>query len=514
MSGWLSVDELFDFYPGLANTLVTVHPDQNAPVSERQSSTWDIRNAPKNYLSLIVFQAGSAVFSFAAVWLITEYLGSEGYGGVVAVIAGSQLAQVFVSWTAYGVVRFGVDELIESGRIARVFWLRLGALAVNLGFLIALSPVWFGFLARLFKLTPEVYGLLVAHIALTALWMHVQMSLQGAKLLRLQGLLMMCERLVILLGVAALLWAANLTPNAAVMAYIAGPAAMILIGVFALRGLIFARFVVDRVFVTKFLAYSLPLLPFGLVGVFSGSYVDAAFVVNYLSTRDLGHYSIATQINGLTLQIPTLANTVLFPLFITLRREQEHERSGNYFRNVVPVAVLGWGALCTLVAAAANYVIPVVFDREFLPAAGAVWILLGASVVGLPVAIGYSALSNAMSLTWVAMIGAICSAVANVVGNALLIPRFGLLGCAAASVFAFMACTVAFVMIMKARADTPPSWTFVAFVPYGVGAVIYFYFGSAVLGLVGTLAATLLVALAFRSSLAKAVQFARGLSRF
>lgn len=482
-------------------------------LDERRSVAWDLANAPRNYLTLIITQAGSAAFSFTAVWLITEYLGSEGYGGVVAVIAGSQLAQVFVSWTAYGVVRFGVDELIESGRIARVFWMRLAALAVNLAVLIALSPVWFDYLGRLLKLTPEAHGLLVAHLSLTALWMHVQMSLQGAKLLRLQGMLMMCERIVILLGIVVLLAAASLTPAAAVMCYIAGPLVMVIAGVFALRRLVFARFAVDRAFVTRFLAYSVPLLPFGLVGVFSGSYVDAAFVVNYLSTRDLGHYSVATQINGLALQLPTLANTVLFPLFITLRREREADSSGNYFRNVVPAAVLGWSVLCAFAAAAAHYLIPAVFAPEFLPAAGALWLLLGASIAGLPVAIGYSPLSNSMSMTWVAMIGAICAAVANVLGNALLIPRFGLLGCAAASVLAFLASTAAFVTIMKLRAATPASWTFIAFMPYTIGSVIYFYFGSAVLGLIGTAGASAFVALAFRSSVTRAVQFARDLSR-
>jgi O-antigen/teichoic acid export membrane protein len=55
------------------------------PISDRQSSGWDIKNAFRNYSTLVAAQVVVAVFSFASVWLITRYLGTDGYGGVVAV---------------------------------------------------------------------------------------------------------------------------------------------------------------------------------------------------------------------------------------------------------------------------------------------------------------------------------------------------------------------------------------------------------------------------------------------
>ena len=105
---------------------------ENSSKNERQSANWDIQNAPKNYVSLVLTQTGSAFFAFASVWLITKTLGSEGYGGIVAIIAASQIAQVLVNWTSVAVVRFGVDEFIETEKIARTFWLRLFILLPNL----------------------------------------------------------------------------------------------------------------------------------------------------------------------------------------------------------------------------------------------------------------------------------------------------------------------------------------------------------------------------------------------
>src|SRR5690349_18740081 len=85
----------------------------------RRTSKWDIRNAPKNYLWLMVYQGGAAVFAFAAVWLITQKTGKGGYGLVVAIIAASQIAQIFTNWTTVAVVKYGVEEFVEFETIAR-----------------------------------------------------------------------------------------------------------------------------------------------------------------------------------------------------------------------------------------------------------------------------------------------------------------------------------------------------------------------------------------------------------
>src|SRR5437868_9931889 len=113
-------------------SLIDVHPESFEPVpgdqlipdktSERRTSLWDLRNAPRNYVWLIVFQAGSSLFALAALRLITDHIGSDGYGGVVAVIAASQLVQIFLNWTTVAVVRYGVDEFVDTGAIARTFW--------------------------------------------------------------------------------------------------------------------------------------------------------------------------------------------------------------------------------------------------------------------------------------------------------------------------------------------------------------------------------------------------------
>ncbi|MFM9903066.1 MAG: polysaccharide biosynthesis C-terminal domain-containing protein [Pyrinomonadaceae bacterium] len=485
--------------------------EQIADASNRRSSSWDIRNAPRNYISLVIFQVGSALFSFAAVWLITRHLGSEGYGGIVAVIAASQVAQIFVTWTGVAVVRFGVDEFVETAKIARTFWVRLFVLVINLALVLSLSQFWFAPLSVWLKLTPDSFWLVVAHFVVTAFWLHIQMSLQGAKLPRVQGFLLMVERLVIFIGLLGLLVADKFEFTGIVIVYIFAPGVMILVGSFKLRRYINSRFSIDRAFLWKIFAFSLPLLPFSLAGYFSGSYFDAVFISSLLSTKDLGIYSVSTQINGLALQLPTLANTLLLPLFVTLTRETEGQRTFNYFRDVLPTITLGWGMACTLFAFVGYFGIPLVFGPEFTASTLPLWILLTASTIGIPSAIGYSALSNATSTTYISMIAAILSSIANVAGNFILIPKFGIAGCALATLIAYLVSVLTFGVILNRTAKMPLSWTHFAVLPAVIGTVIASVWNAPFLAFAACAVSSIFICYLFRNSLEASIQFVRKL---
>lgn len=481
------------------------------PNSARQRSSWDISNAPRNYLSLVVYQVLSAAFSFATVWLITRHLGSEGYGGIVAIIAASQVAQVFVNWTSTAVVRFGVDEFIDTEKISRTFWVRLIVLVVNLLIVALISRLWFPQLANWLKLESETFSVVIAHFAVTAIWIHVQMSLQAAKLPRVQGLLQMIERLLIFFGIFALTAVANLEPFAAMLCYIVAPTAMIFTGLFKLRHFINTRFRFDRAFLRKVFAYSIPLLPFSLVGYFSGSYVDAVFVSKFLSTTDLGIYSVATQINGIAFQLPTLANALLLPLFVTMQREAPSQRGLNYFRNILPTLTLLWGMACTVLAFLSYFAIPLFFRDEFRAATIPLWILFAASTIAIPASIGYSALSNSTSTTYISMIAATLSAVTNIVMNCILIPPYGLIGCAAATAIAFFVSVVTFAVLIKRDLNIPLSWTFAAITPSVAGALSICFLQSPLLGLTVCAVASFLIAYLQRDSLHKTFIFIKNL---
>lgn len=449
-----------------------------AAIPDRRLSAWDIRNAPKNYLSLAAFQVASALFSFATVWLVTRHIGSDGYGGVVAVIAASQVAQVFVNWSSTALVRFGADEFIETGVIARAFWTRLGLMAINLAVVLVTAQFWFGPVAGWLKLTWASFTLVVAHFIVTALWIHVQMSLQGAKLQRTQGLLQMVERAAIFAGVVALIILAHLEFYTVVVCYIAAPAIVTVVGLIYLRALVFHSFAFDAAFLKTVLVYSLPLLPFSLVGYFSGSYVDAVFIANFLSTRDLGVYAVATQINGIAVQFPTLATALLIPFFVSLEKEAAEQKLNSYFAVALPNLTLVCGAVGTAAGLAGFFLIPAVFGAEFGAAAIPFWILITSTVMAIPVLCGYAPLTHARSVTYIAAIVAVLSAAANIGLNFLLVPLYGMAGCAWATVVSYLVSTMSFAVLLRWKTRVPVSWVFFAAFPNLSGTAVFWWTGN------------------------------------
>jgi O-antigen/teichoic acid export membrane protein len=489
------------------------NPTNASAASERQSASWDVQNAPKNYLSLVLTQGASAFFAFASVWLITKTLGSEGYGGIVAIIAASQVAQVLVNWTSVSVVRFGVDEFIETEKIARVFWLRAFILLPNLALVLLAANLWFPPLAGWLKLSPETIWLVFLHFTATAFWIHLQFSFQAVKMPRLQGGLLTVERVLIFTSLLVLFLTGNLNTVSAMFCYAAAPLLMIFAGFFYLRKFIFARFSIDRKFLKKVLLYSLPLIPFNLVGYFSGSYIDAVFISKFLSTSELGVYAVATQISGIALQLPTLANSLLLPLFITLQKEKQAQKINKYFKDILPTLTLAWSFFCAFLAFAGYFFIPLVFGEKFAGAVPPFWILLTASTFCLPILVGYSALSNSISASYIPMFAAIFSALANIGFNFWLIPKFGAEGCAWASVAMYLVSVLTFYVLLRRSSGIELSWLFEATMPVLGSAVAFSLTRNPFISLLICAMIGVLIILARRNSMLEAFNFLKNLRK-
>lgn len=441
--------------------------------STRQSSSWDIKNAPKNYLSLVSTQAASAFFAFASVWLITKTLGSEGYGGIAAIIAASQLAQVLANWTGMAVIRFGVDEFIETERIAGTFWLRLFILLPNLLLVLLASNFWFPPLADWLKLAPNSFWLVFFHFAVAALWIHLQFSLQAVKRLTTQGWLIAVERLLAFVSLLILLSLGELNSISAIICYTVASLMTTLTGVWILRGFIFARFAAGWLFWRKIIVFSLPLIPFTITNYFAGGYADAVFISKFLSTRELGVYAVATQISGVALQLPSLFNSLLLPLFITLQKEAQSEKMTQYFKYMLPTFTLLWGLFAAIASFAGYFLLPLIFGEDFAATAHVFWILFTTSTLIFPLLAGYGSLAGSSSATYIPMISAILAGVANVCFNLILIPSYGILGCAWASAIMYLVNSLTLAVLLRKRVKIPISWTFIAPIPAVAGAGVF-----------------------------------------
>ena len=477
-----------------------ISAEENLDKNERQSASWDLRNSIRNYSTLVITQFAVAFFSFASVTLCTRKLGAEGYGGIVAVIAASSVAQIFVNWTCVALARYGVEEFIESGKISKSFWSRTLIFLPNTLIFFAFSLLWFPLLAHWLKLPNEAFWLVSLHFFAMATWLHVQHALQGAKLPRLQGIFLAIERLLIFTILLLLVFTGHLTWLTAVWAYILPPFLMSVSGLWKLRKLVSWKFEVDSPTLKKILKFSVPLIPFSLIGYFSTSYLDAIFISQYLSKSDLGIYSIAYQINGILMQFPVLAGSLLMPLFVTLQANNQEGKIKTYLTDVLPLLTLGGGLICITLAILFTFLSPIIFGAEIAKSSLILWVLVASSAIALPSLIAYIPYMNKNSATYIGTPMAIMAAVTNFFANWILIPKYGLVGCAWATVLSNSASLLVVVSIVHWKYPLNHRWTLQALLPT-IFACAIFSWSNSLLNAVGVffVASIILIAIYRRS---------------
>jgi O-antigen/teichoic acid export membrane protein len=404
---------------------------------QRRSVTWDISAGPRNYLTLVASQMIGSITSLLTVWLLTRLLGASGYGQVAAIIAAAFLiGTAGLNWSALSLVRIGCEEFVQTGRITETFWGRTLILTLNWIVVLSTTPLWLPPVAAWLQLSGEAQVLLFVYLAANSWWGHIQYALQGAKLQTLVGRLQAAERVLILAG-AVILVTGSRTLTAVITIYAAGSLIASLIGFWQLRRFIGRPATPKAVLLRRILIFSLPLIPQSLVSYFSANYLDAWFILHYLSAADLGVYTIAYQLAGTAMQLPVLVSSLLLPMFTTLEVEGDDERLAGYMRNILPVLSLSWTLAGTLLAGLAVIFLPLIFGAQFTGAAPLMWPLMAACVIAGPMSMGYGPILNAKSATTFLSLGVLAAGATNLLLNFMLIPRWGLLGCAWATVGAY-----------------------------------------------------------------------------
>lgn len=441
-------------------------------INPRRLPKWDVEQGPANYVTLVATQLLSSGLALGTVWMATRELGSSGYGSVVAIMAASQLlSHVAVNWTALSLFRHGCEEFVQTGRIAHAFWTRLYLLALSILALAVTGSLWWSTVSTWLKLPPLAIWLVAAHLVTIALWMHVQQSLQAAKLPRWNGSLLAAERATVLLVVLFVAVRGNASILLVASAYIVGPLVASLVGIWRIWTLVFPPDTWDRALLKRMLTFSAPLIPFAILAFLSTNFLDAFFISHFLSLSDLGVFQLAYQMAGSFSMLPILAGSLLLPLFVTLDADSAGDRMSLYFRNVLPMLTLAWSLAAASFAFVSAMIVNWFFGEEFHSASSLVWPLCAGFAINGPVPMGYAVLANARSLTYLSTVTSAVMATSNLILNLLWIPRFGLVGCAWATACSYGLATLAWTLLSHRAQPASRSWAALAAAPALAGTI-------------------------------------------
>jgi O-antigen/teichoic acid export membrane protein len=465
--------------------------------ADRRRADWDLDAGAGNYVTLLGGQIASALFAFAAVWLATEALGSGGYGAIVALIAASQLAGSFaIQWTAAWVFRHGCEEFVATGRIAQTFWNRFAILAINLAAVAILSLWWLPPVGRWLHLEDAARPLVLAHLLTMSLSIHVQQSLFAAKLPRFQALAQIAERAVLVAALGFLLASGTASFWVIAICFVSSPLVSSIAGVLRLRHLIVPVVAPRPERALELARFSYPLAFQLLIGYFTTNYLDAFFILKFLSASHLGVYTLSYHFAGQFMQLPAVGGSLLLAFLITSEARGETERSRRFFADVLPTAVLFWSVAAAVAAAAGSVLVGLFFDPSFHSARKLLWPLMGAAALAAPVIFGLGPAATARSRTVIPAVGAFVSALVNVGLNLALIPRWGLAGCAWATTACYGAALLVWAFLSMRLLSISIGWTVYATLPALVGAIAVqrgFGDGAALLAALGCAALILVV---------------------
>jgi O-antigen/teichoic acid export membrane protein len=336
-------------------------------------------------------------------------------------------------------------------------------------------------------------------------WIHVQQALQGAKLLRLQGWLLTLERVLIFVAICALALRGGLSAWSVGWVYVLGPLGASLVGLLRLRKLIWPVGQLDVPLLKRMLRFSLPIIPAIFIGYLSTNYLDALFISHFLSQVELGVYAVAYQLTGMAQQLPLLAGYVLMPLFVTLQAGKQEDRTVRFISGVLPLLTLLWTLACALVAGLGWYLLPLIFGAKFQETSALLWPLMAVSAFAGPWLMGYVPVTTSTSKTYVVMIAVTSGSCANLILNWVLIPRFGLLGCAWATTIASGLNLIIVFYLVHWRIVPRRTWTLQATLPIVLGALYATLFGENIGAFGLTVMASGVIALAHRKSIIEAV---------
>ena len=178
---------------------------------------------------------------------------------------------------------------------------------------------------------------------------------------------------------------------------------------------------------------------------------------HYLGSEAVGQYALAYQLMGAVQQIPMLSFPVVVPYLVAAWVAERPSTIQLYLDRVVPHAIFAMVLVLVVGALAGPRLVSLIFGQAFAPAGQAFPVLL-LGVGWYCLFIVYMPILNLRERTQSMLRASVLAAAANVIGDLVLVPRYGIVGAAWATVLsqAVGALFVAHAVTRDYRVSVPP----------------------------------------------------------
>jgi len=168
--------------------------------------------------------------------------------------------------------------------------------------------------------------------------------------------------------------------------------------------------------------------------------IDVIFLAEIRSAEEAGMYAVAARLSEIWFLLPPILMSAAFPRLLQLRRDAPglYQRRLQLMFDGLAAAATGVAVVMTL---AAGPVVALLFGPAFAPAAAILMVHVWSSLFSFPRAL-VSKWFVAEDLYTLALLNNAFGALLNVVLNLILIPPYGAMGAAVATLISYAAATV------------------------------------------------------------------------
>lgn len=415
-----------------------------------------MRTAATHFISVAAGNYAAIALSFAINLALTRTLGVERFGHLALLLTASQLLAIFAAnWNVTALIRFGAVEFATSGRLAKAFWTRAilvapGVAVLGIVLVAAADPI-----ATFLDIRETLLAIVFVHFLCATGFFTACAAFQAAGRMPLYALCLVGERAVAVILVFVLVVVGGGDEMVALVS-LAASAAIAAIVAFVLLRRELSPIWSDPANVREMWRFSLPLIASTWAGLLGSQWTDYLFVRRYLTIADLGHYSLAYQLSGVVQQVTIVASTLLLPRLASLIGAGRIADAGPLLRRLLPYWLLSISIGVAVALIGTPFAIPLLFGPQFGATTPPLAVLL-VSTITLGITNSLTPYLAAIGQTWVITRIMLAAAGVNLIFDLLLIPTYGVVGAAVATLLANIVSLAVTLMSRSIREIVPAS---------------------------------------------------------
>jgi len=392
-----------------------------------KTSFWDYSGLLLSNLTLIPLRALTAAMT-------ARILGTEGYGIIALYASMVSLAHLFsANWTIASVIRFGREEYDKRGSICHTFWARNFILIPCLfmgfiGMIIFKGPIF-----KYIGMPNWAIGLLLASVFVSVIHNYLEYILQAIHKIRAYAALQVIGNILSIAGLSLVFFKVlNGDYLTVITIGILSIAATILIGISWVPRQLLIPFQLDRQTLKDMFLFSYPII-LGSMASYVVAWVDIFFINYYFMKNAVGEYQLAYQIFTIIIGMIMAATVVTAPILTSFIANGRHELIHRYASRLVPQGVLFWSVVIGIGLTISAPLFQFIFGKPFIGSTVYFqYLAMGAAFNSL--VCFHSGILTAYKFTKYSVMVSVSTAVLNLFGDMLLVPRIGPLGAALSTV--------------------------------------------------------------------------------